>query len=373
MCPPASDPSAVELDQYSTDETICKLLMQLQNGKTPPQNVLSDLDPYQYPPSNLPADMWYFLSGSKTDATHGFWRSTGEACEIYSTSLTVCLRKTLQFYEGPTDNGQKTNWMMQEYTTTEIYTSKLDHGALCRVFLVDDSSSGAKSELVKNVDDVAGPSDAANKSLNQFLDDCVSQGDYLAMDDLDIPLSRTTNVDGVARLSDVASQSSNQLRDDYVLQGDYLAMDDLDIPLSRTTSSGDSSGITRSMTSEELFDADDLMRELGDDTVDQEIPDSKIKLNFSAPAKLTQVVMKPTTSGSLDIVKESKPCTGQTSKTNPTSEVKSTSNEVNTSAASPPSSSSNSSEGSSKEEKKKDNANRAKKRKLMKFLCFLAF
>ncbi|KAI7729725.1 hypothetical protein M8C21_020930 [Ambrosia artemisiifolia] len=362
MCPPASIPSAVELDIYSTDETICKLLMQLQSGHTPPQNVLSDVDPYQYPPSNLPADMWYFSSGSKMDAKIGCWRSTGEACEIYSTSLIVGLRKTLQFYEGPAHDAQKTNWMMQEYTTTEIYTSKLDPRALYRVFLVDDSRSGgdhlSKSELVKNVDDVAGPSDVANQFSDQFLAG-------------------------------------------YVSEGDYLEIADLDIPLSRTTSSADSSCMTMSMTSEELFDSDALLREIGeDDIVDQEIQESRIKLNLSAPAKLKQVVVQPTALGSVDNVDESKPSTGETSKTDPTPEDKSTSNEVDASpplspppssspppassssqqAPPPPSSSSqqappsssNSSEGSSKEEKK-DHANRTKKRKMMKYLCFLAF
>lgn len=69
--------------------------------------------------------MWYFWSGSKTDTKNGVWRSTGEACEIYNTSLVIGFRKTLQFYEGPAHDGQKTNWMMQEFTTTEKFSSKM--------------------------------------------------------------------------------------------------------------------------------------------------------------------------------------------------------------------------------------------------------
>ncbi|KAI3785539.1 hypothetical protein L1987_44658 [Smallanthus sonchifolius] len=334
MCPPAPIPPAVGLDEYSTDETIIKFLMQLKGGQSLPLNVLSEVNPYQVTPSNLPAGMWYVWSGSKTDTKNGFWRSTGEACEIYKTSLIIGLRKTLLFHEGPANDGQKTNWIMQEYTTTEKYTSKQDPRALYRVFLVDDSSSGSghlsNSELlVNNIDDVVGPSDVAN-------------------------------------------QSSDQLLDDNVLEGDFLELDDLAIPLSRTTSSADSSCMTSSMASEELFDSDALLRELGDDIVDQEMQDSSIKLNLSAPAKLKQVVMQPTTLGSIDNVKESKPCTGQTSKTNPTLENKSTSNEVDTLPPSSSSSSSKSSEGSSKEEKK-EHASRTKKRKMMKYLCFLAF
>ncbi|KAK9066691.1 hypothetical protein SSX86_014014 [Deinandra increscens subsp. villosa] len=342
MCPPASIPPIVELNEYSTDETIFKFLMQLQSGHTLPPNVISDVSPFQFPPSYLPADVWYFWSGSKTDTKIGFWRSKGEACELYKTSLIIGSRKTLEFYEGLAHDGQKTNWIMQEYTTTETYTNNQDPGALYRVFFVDECSGGdghlSKGELlINNIDDVAGPSDVAEPSV-------------------------------------VANQSPDQLLDDNVSDGDYLELDDLATPLSRTTSSADSSCMTMSMTSEELFDSDALLRELGDDIVDQEIQDSRIKLNLSAPAKLKQVVIQPTTLGSLDKVKESKPCSGQTSETNTTPEDKIATNEVDTPSppSSPPSSSSNSSEGSSKEEKKNP-ANQSKKRKMMKYLCFLAF
>ncbi|KAL8230864.1 hypothetical protein R6Q57_000642 [Mikania cordata] len=342
MCPPAPIPPAVELSEFSTDETIINALLLIQKGFTLPKTVLHDVDPFQFTPSNLPAGVWYYWSRSKTDTTNGFWRSTGEACEIHKTSLVIGLRKTLQFCKGPADDGQKTKWIMQEYTTTDKETSKLDPRALYRVFSVDDISSEdgliSKNELlVKNGDDMAGPSDLANQP------------------------------------------SSDQPLDVAVLGDDFLELDDLDTPLSRTTSFADSSCMTMSMTSDDLFDSAALLCELGDDTVDQEIQDSRIKLNISAPGKLKQVVMQPTTLGSLDNFKESKPCTGQTSKTNPIPENTSTSNEVDTPPASPqpqpsssPQPSSNSSEGSSKDEKK-DRANRTKKRKIMKFLCFLAF
>lgn len=79
--------------------------------------------------------MWYFSKVTKTDAENGFWRSTGEACEIYSTSTIIGLRKTLRFYEGRAPAGQKTNWMMQEYTTTEKYSSNL----VCTLFYIPNA------------------------------------------------------------------------------------------------------------------------------------------------------------------------------------------------------------------------------------------
>ncbi|KAK1433557.1 hypothetical protein QVD17_10468 [Tagetes erecta] len=182
-----------------------------------------------------------------------------------------------------------------------------------------------------------------------------------------------------------------ELGDSDQLLDDFLEINDLANPLSRTTSSADSSCMT--MTSEDFFDSDALMRELGDDNADQETQDSRVNLNLSAPATLKQVVMQQATLGSVDNVAESEPSAGQTSEKNPTPEIEHISNEVDKSA--PPSSSSsspppptssppllpppssslpssNGSEGSSKEEKK-ECANRTKKRRLMKYLCFLAF
>ncbi|KAF5759015.1 putative transcription factor NAM family [Helianthus annuus] len=323
MCPPESIPPAVELNEYSTDESVFKSLMQIKSGSSLPSNVLSDVDPYQFTPSNLPAGVWYFWSGSKTDTENGIWRSTGETRETCS-SLITCWRKTLQFYEGTTSEGQKTNLMMQEYTTNDKCSGQKDPRALYKVFFTDAAGSGSGR-----------------------------------LSDSEIPVK---NLDDVARPSTVANQSPG----DYVSRGDYLELDDLAIPLSRSTSA-DSSCMTRSVTSEDLFDSDALLCELGDDNADH---DSRGKLNLSASAKLKEVVVQPTALESLD--KEPKPCTGQTSKTNSTPESEPgdrcnnhTSNEAGTSS----SSSSSSSEGSSKEERK----NRTKKRKMMKYLCFLAF
>ncbi|XP_076939797.1 NAC domain-containing protein 78-like [Bidens hawaiensis] len=309
MCPPESIHPAVqlELNEYSTDEAVFESLMRFKSGSALPLNVLSGVDPYQFTPSNLPAGMWYIWSGSRPDTESGFWMSTGETSEIHS-SLVICLRKTLQFYEGPVSDGQKTNLMMQEYTTNDKCNSKPDSRALYRVFLMDDSSGGS------------GPPAMADHSQDQ---------------------------------PSVANQSPDRLLEDYVLRGDYLELDDLAIPLSRTTSA-DSSCMTRSITSEDFFDSDALLRELGDDNIDH---------------GSRKVVPQPTTLGSH--VKESKPCTGQTSKTNPASKREPrdrcnnrTANEPKTSASSP---SSSSSEGSSKGGRK----HRTKKRKIMKYLCFL--
>ncbi|KAI3522021.1 hypothetical protein L1887_11499 [Cichorium endivia] len=93
----------------------------------------------------------------------------------------------------------------------------------------------------------------------------------------------------------------------YHPTGDFLELDDLAIPLSPSAN-------CTTMTSEEYFDSEALMCELGDDNGSQQIQESKVNPNISVPAKLKQVVL-----GSLDSDKEHKPRTRQTSKTGPTS------------------------------------------------------
>lgn len=58
-------------------------------------------------------------SGVKKDAECGFWLETKAAREIFSNSVILGFRTTFQFYEGRAPHGQKTDWVMQEYTITE--------------------------------------------------------------------------------------------------------------------------------------------------------------------------------------------------------------------------------------------------------------
>ncbi|XP_071711182.1 uncharacterized protein [Rutidosis leptorrhynchoides] len=374
MCPPASIPSAIELDEYSTDEVVFKLLTQLKSGGCSlPKNVLSDVDPYQFRPSNLPANIWYFCSGTKMDAENGFWRSTGDACVIYSNTMINGLRETLQFYEG---DEQKTNWMMQEYTTTNKCSSKLglDHGALCRVFLVDDDSSGqlSKSEPPLAMADISPDPEPPLAMTDRSPEPPLAVADRspepsLAISDRspELPLAIADRSEASLAIPD---RSPELPIGDY--DGDFLELDDLAIPLSRTTSSADSSCMTTSMTSDDFFDLDALMREVENDPTDQENQDSRIKLNLYVPEKTKEVVVQPATLGSLTKDEESKPSPGQTSKTDPTSqnEARDRWNE-GTSKGVHSSSPSTSSEGS----EKRDRVRRTKKPKIMKFLCFLAF
>lgn len=56
MCPPAT----VQSDDISfscTDEELCIHIERIMNGSPVPVNVITDVNPYQYMPSNLPGKL----------------------------------------------------------------------------------------------------------------------------------------------------------------------------------------------------------------------------------------------------------------------------------------------------------------------------
>nr|GMC63560.1 NAC transcription factor 29 isoform X1 [Ipomoea batatas]GMD93726.1 NAC transcription factor 29 isoform X1 [Ipomoea batatas] len=143
MCPPATTPPD-DIDKYYTDEQIFLVLEKAKNGSALPSNVSEDINPYQYLPSNLPAEIWYLVQQTDSKKSeHGLWRAKGEACPIYQNGSIYGWRSTLEFFEGP--NGRKTGWVMQEYKTEKegYYNEKsqkvfthtiLQSRSLCNVF-----------------------------------------------------------------------------------------------------------------------------------------------------------------------------------------------------------------------------------------------
>ncbi|KAG5543260.1 hypothetical protein RHGRI_016112 [Rhododendron griersonianum] len=140
MCPPAPVPPPANIGLYWTDEEIFMSLESLTKGSFIPENVLTDVNPYQHRPSNLPGDLWYFMRAEQEkDSEHGSWNARGEANQIFGNSSITGWRTTLEFYEGQAPHGQRTNWVMQEYRINpkghrSNGNSKVS-GLLCRVFL----------------------------------------------------------------------------------------------------------------------------------------------------------------------------------------------------------------------------------------------
>ncbi|KAJ0604286.1 putative transcription factor NAM family [Helianthus annuus] len=266
MCPPSSCIPLPAENENWTNEAIFTSLFNFKRGKPLPENATSDVNPFQYKPSDLPADLWYLWSGVKKDAEFGFWQETEAPCETFSNSTIIGSRTTLQFYEGRASHSRKTGWMMQEYTITEK---------------CDNDTKGMTPDSV-------------------------------------------------------LKQSSEM---DSIFTGDYIELNDLIDPGSRSSSSANSSCLT--MTSDEYFDSMALLQEIEND-----IKDSSVNFNLSAPLKSTEVFIRLATSVSLITDQDSKRSGQVTSKD------------------------CNISKNTSKEGKK-ERVSRAKRRKMKNYLCFL--
>ncbi|KAK4801533.1 hypothetical protein SAY86_022020 [Trapa natans] len=122
-------PTDEELILYYLKRKIC--------GKKLRINVIAELDVYKWQPEELPGQsvlktgdrQWYFFSardrrysnGARSNRAtgYGYWKVTGKDRIIMSNSRSVGVKKTLVFYQGRAPTGQRTDWVMHEYTLGE--------------------------------------------------------------------------------------------------------------------------------------------------------------------------------------------------------------------------------------------------------------
>lgn len=68
----------------------------------------------------MPDGVWYLVpSKESTGAQHGHWKAKGEACEVFSNSLVIGWKRTLEYYEGQVPHERKTDWVMQKFSITQ--------------------------------------------------------------------------------------------------------------------------------------------------------------------------------------------------------------------------------------------------------------
>ncbi|KAA8537666.1 hypothetical protein F0562_027344 [Nyssa sinensis] len=316
MCPPAPAPLAADISVYWTDEELCLSLAKIIRGSPLPGNVLADVNPYQHMPSKLPDGVWYFIcSEQKKDTEIGSWKAKGEACEIFANAAITGWRTTLEFYEGQAPNGQKTDWIMQEYMISDkglCENSKpKESGLLLRVFLSGERSPNHKKHHKQ------GGIDNAGRNHFHSLASVVPIADNTSG-------QRSTSESQVKNRNDAGGLLTitrnfqnlpveNLPENDYILRDDFLELDDLADPESPSSSSDNSSRLSSS--ADEYFNSVALLRDLGgENNQDWDGKDTNFKFSVSASVRPNEVVMYPVTLGSLVSSNGSKSATEETVK-----------------------------------------------------------
>lgn len=276
MCPPA--PSSPISIVVLTDVELILLLEYIIHGYPSyplPNNVIADLNPFNYLPSNLPDGLVYFLrSEVKKDTKLGSWKAKGEQCEIFTNSVITGWRTTLEFHEGQAPNDQKTDWVMQEYRITQkgLCNNRNTKDSGSRLYRLLNSEECIPDHVVHPKNGGSLPTDSTTR-----------QGST----------SEAQKKNGEVEIRSLTAAE----RLSCVLQGDFLELDDL-VDLQSPSSSSDNSSCP-SFASDELFDSLALLRDLEDKNIEQQAKDASFKCAVSTSVIPNEVVIRPATLGTL--------------------------------------------------------------------------
>ncbi|KAK9697236.1 hypothetical protein RND81_08G023900 [Saponaria officinalis] len=122
-------PTDEELILYYLKRKICRRKLKL--------DIIAEVDVYKWEPEDLPElsslkngdRQWFFFSPrdrkypncsrANRATKQGYWKTTGKNRTITCNSRDVGVKKTLVFYRGRAPTGQRTDWVMHEYTLEE--------------------------------------------------------------------------------------------------------------------------------------------------------------------------------------------------------------------------------------------------------------
>ncbi|XP_023551312.1 NAC domain-containing protein 17-like [Cucurbita pepo subsp. pepo] len=123
---------------HPTDEELVLYYLKFKIcGRKLKLDIIRETDVYKWEPEELPGQsklksgdrQWFFFSPREhrypnasrlSRATrHGYWKATGKDRIIQCNSRNVGVKKTLVFYLGRAPNGERTDWVMHEYSLEE--------------------------------------------------------------------------------------------------------------------------------------------------------------------------------------------------------------------------------------------------------------
>ncbi|XAR48618.1 hypothetical protein NMG60_11031497 [Bertholletia excelsa] len=141
-------PTDEELVLYYLKRKICGRRLKL--------DIIGVTDVYKWEPEDLPGQsklktgdrQWFFFSprdrkypnGARSNRAtrQGYWKTTGKDRTITCNSRAVGVKKTLVFYKGRAPSGERTDWVMHEYTLVEEELKRCqsagDYYALYKVY-----------------------------------------------------------------------------------------------------------------------------------------------------------------------------------------------------------------------------------------------
>ncbi|CAM0952082.1 unnamed protein product [Alopecurus aequalis] len=117
-----------------TDEELVLYFLKRRIAAARPNPYIADVDVYKSHPSHLPErsalrtgdKQWFFCSrldrkypnGSRASRTtaDGYWKATGKDRSICNGGRAVGNKKTLVYHHGRAPRGERTDWVMHEYT-----------------------------------------------------------------------------------------------------------------------------------------------------------------------------------------------------------------------------------------------------------------
>ncbi|XP_058199305.1 NAC domain-containing protein 2-like isoform X2 [Rhododendron vialii] len=178
-------------------ELIVHYLQKKVNNESMPYNRIQNVNLYMHNPE--------YLAGKrpKRAAGDGYWKATGADKPVEHRGIAVGKKKSLVFYLGKPQNGDKTNWIMQEYTVDapprikkDEYDMRLDDWVLCKIYkkAPGKSKKGGQEEEQQLDEQVAytvtSPEEVADQCAKYDTNHVEKNYDYNSMCNGYIPPSR---------------------------------------------------------------------------------------------------------------------------------------------------------------------------------------